>query len=71
MSNIKAFLIALCVNFVVLAILSILFEFFDKGDDPIYDAKEALKNLILAIVISAILIWQLNMRKSDSSNGNS
>ena len=44
--------ISVAINFVVLALVSMVFEYFDSGDDPIYDGKEAIKNLIVALCLS-------------------
>lgn len=40
----------------MLAALSVLFEYFDTGDDPIYSTKEAIKNLIMAIIIAGTIV---------------
>lgn len=52
----KYFLLSFVINFIVLAALSVLFEYFDTGDDPIYSTKEAIKNLIMAIIIAGTIV---------------
>lgn len=65
MSNdVKCFFLALMINFIVLAGLSILFEYFDTGDDPIYSFGEAVKNFIIALVIAGVTIFTFQRRNT-------
>ena len=52
----KYFFLSLVINFVVLAGVGMLFEYFDSGDDPIYSGREAIKHFITAIPIAATIV---------------
>lgn len=55
-------LLSVAINFFVLACLSMLVEYFDTGDDPIYSAREAIKNLIMAVVIAGTTTYFISRR---------
>ncbi|MEM7626176.1 MAG: hypothetical protein AAF333_11320 [Planctomycetota bacterium] len=57
MPNITKFFISIVINFVVLACVSILFEYFDTGDDPLYSMKVAVKNLVMSLIITGTIFF--------------
>lgn len=57
MSSTAKFFLSLVVNFVVLAGVSILFEYFDTGDDPLYSMRDAVRNFVMALVLSATIFF--------------
>lgn len=58
-----AFFLSFFISFVVLAMVSILIEYFDSGDDPLYSLKDALRNMAIALIVAATTIWQINKKR--------
>lgn len=69
--NVKFFFLILIVNFLVLGILNVVFEYLDSGDDPLYSGEVAVKNLVVALCVAGAVVFFNKKKKCDSDQDGS